>query len=198
MSMGPALPLLHYMRTRWWENHEEDAARKLIWYVKGCGHGVDMPELSRFFGVIIRMYVEAGGPHHLPHFHAYYQDDVAVVGLDPVELIAGSLPRRQRRLVRRGRSFIKRNYSQIGFACRPVSRHCPLPRWSKAKCITQYSRPSISDRWPFTLRVDFDDGTDQVIDFRPVLAGELFGPLLDPSLFNQVAIDPEVPHTGLA
>ena len=58
-----------------------------------------MPELSRFFGVIIRMYVEAGGPHHLPHFHAYYQDDVAVVGLDPVELIAGSLPRRQRRLV---------------------------------------------------------------------------------------------------
>ena len=47
---------------------------------------------------------------------------------------------------------------------------------------------------PFTLRVDFDDGTEQVIDFRPVLAGELFGPLLDLSLFNQVAIDPEV-HT---
>lgn len=45
------------------------------------------------------MYAEAGGPHHLPHFHAYYQDDVAVVGLDPVELIAGGLPRRQRRLV---------------------------------------------------------------------------------------------------
>ena len=58
-----------------------------------------MPELSRFFGVIIRMYVEAGGPHHLPHFHAYYQDDVAVVGLDPVEFVAGVLPRRQRRLV---------------------------------------------------------------------------------------------------
>ena len=58
-----------------------------------------MPELSRFFGVIIRMYVEAGGPHHLPHFHAYCQDGVAVFGLEPIELIAGSLPRRQRRLV---------------------------------------------------------------------------------------------------
>lgn len=58
-----------------------------------------MPELSRFFGVIIRMYMEAGGPHHLPHFHAYYQDDVAVVGLDPVEVLAGNLPRRQQRLV---------------------------------------------------------------------------------------------------
>jgi hypothetical protein len=43
--------------------------------------------------------MEVGGPHRLPHFHAYYQDDVAVVGLDPIELIAGNLPRRQRRLV---------------------------------------------------------------------------------------------------
>lgn len=60
-----------------------------------------MPELSRFFGVIIRMYMymEVGAPHHLPHFHAYYQDDVAIFSLDPVELIAGNFPRRQRRLV---------------------------------------------------------------------------------------------------
>jgi len=58
-----------------------------------------MPELSRFFGIIIRMYMEVGVPHHTPHFHAYYQDDVAVFSLDPVDLIAGSLPRRQKRLV---------------------------------------------------------------------------------------------------
>ena len=58
-----------------------------------------MPELSRFFGIIIRMFDEIGGPHHRPHFHAYYQDDVAIFGIDPVELIAGKLLRRQRRLV---------------------------------------------------------------------------------------------------
>jgi hypothetical protein len=58
-----------------------------------------MPELSRFFGIVIRMYMEVGGPHHTPHFHAYYQDDVAVFSCNPVELIAGSLPRRQRRFV---------------------------------------------------------------------------------------------------
>jgi hypothetical protein len=58
-----------------------------------------MPELSRFFGIIIRMYMEVGAPYHAPHFHAYYQDDVGVFSLEPVELIAGSLPRRQRRLV---------------------------------------------------------------------------------------------------
>jgi hypothetical protein len=47
---------------------------------------------------------------------------------------------------------------------------------------------------PYTLRVAFDDGTEQVIDFGPVLAGELFGPLRDLSMFEQVRIDPEV-HT---
>lgn len=43
--------------------------------------------------------MEASQPHHLPHFHAYYQNEVAVFSLDPVELIAGSLPRRQQRFV---------------------------------------------------------------------------------------------------
>ncbi len=58
-----------------------------------------MPELSRFFGIIIRMYAEITAPHHVPHFHAYYQDDVAIYSLDPIALIAGFLPTRQRRLV---------------------------------------------------------------------------------------------------
>ena len=58
-----------------------------------------MPELSRFHGIVIRMYFEVGEPHHLPHFHAYYQNNVAVIGVDPVEVISGSLPRRQLRLV---------------------------------------------------------------------------------------------------
>lgn len=45
---------------------------------------------------------------------------------------------------------------------------------------------------PYTLRVQFTDNMERVIDLRPVLAGELYGPLLDPQLFNQVSIDPEV------
>ncbi len=45
---------------------------------------------------------------------------------------------------------------------------------------------------PYTLQVRFDDETEQVIDFQPVLAGELYGPLRDLTLFNQVKIDSEV------
>ena len=58
-----------------------------------------MPEIARFFGIIIRMYAEPGAPHHRPHLHAYYQDTVAIYTLDTVELIGGALPRRQSRLV---------------------------------------------------------------------------------------------------
>ncbi len=42
---------------------------------------------------------------------------------------------------------------------------------------------------PFSLRVEFADGSVQVIDFRPVLAGELFGPLADSDVFAQVRLD---------
>jgi hypothetical protein len=45
-----------------------------------------------------------------------------------------------------------------------------------------------------TLRVRFDDGAEQTIDFSPILAGELYGPLRDKDLFCRVSIDPEV-HT---
>ena len=47
---------------------------------------------------------------------------------------------------------------------------------------------------PYTLKIGFDDGSEQVINFEPVLTGELFGPLHDVVFFNQVRIDPEV-HT---
>lgn len=49
--------------------------------------------------LIIRMYFEALEPHHTPHFHAYYQEEVAVYQITPIELLAGSLPKRQQRLV---------------------------------------------------------------------------------------------------
>ena len=47
---------------------------------------------------------------------------------------------------------------------------------------------------PFTLRVTFEDNVQQVINFRPVLEGDLYGQLQDKKLFDQVEIDAEV-HT---
>lgn len=47
---------------------------------------------------------------------------------------------------------------------------------------------------PHRLRVAFRDGMVREIDFQPVLAGALYGPLRDESIFRQVRLDPEV-HT---
>jgi hypothetical protein len=58
-----------------------------------------MPELSRFYGIIIRMFAELSERHSLPHFHVYYQEYDAVFSFSPVALIAGVLPQRQQRLV---------------------------------------------------------------------------------------------------
>jgi len=58
-----------------------------------------MPELSRFHGIIIRMFSEPAVGHHEEHFHAYYQEYSAIFTIRPVAMIAGSLPQRQQRLV---------------------------------------------------------------------------------------------------
>jgi hypothetical protein len=44
---------------------------------------------------------------------------------------------------------------------------------------------------PYTLRVMFDDGAQQVINFEPVLHGEMLGPLRELRVFEQVCLDPE-------
>jgi hypothetical protein len=43
---------------------------------------------------------------------------------------------------------------------------------------------------PYTLALQFDDGSEQRIDFRPVLEGEVFAPLQDLEIFNAVELDP--------
>jgi hypothetical protein len=58
-----------------------------------------VPELSGFFGIVIRMFVETGGQHHRPHFHAYYQEHAGVFSIDTAEVLGGALPVSQRRLV---------------------------------------------------------------------------------------------------
>ena len=50
-----------------------------------------MPEVSRFFGIVIRMYFDE---HLPPHFHAIYGGNEAQVGIDPIMVLEGKLPRR--------------------------------------------------------------------------------------------------------
>jgi hypothetical protein len=51
-----------------------------------------MPEISRFLGIIIRMFIKE---HNPPHFHAFYGDDAATFSIDTGQMIQGELPRNQ-------------------------------------------------------------------------------------------------------
>lgn len=55
-----------------------------------------MPEISRFFGIIIRMYF---GDHNPPHFHTIYQDETAEYDINTFAVIRWSLPARAHALV---------------------------------------------------------------------------------------------------
>ena len=57
-----------------------------------------MPTISMFYGIIIRMYC-APKEHSPSHFHAYYQDKVAIIDIDSCEMIEGDFPKKQLRLV---------------------------------------------------------------------------------------------------
>ena len=55
-----------------------------------------MPEVSRFFGIVIRMYFD---DHNPPHFHAIYAGNEAQVGIDPIIFLEGKLPNRAASMV---------------------------------------------------------------------------------------------------
>ena len=57
-----------------------------------------MPELSRFFGIVVKIIFFDDEQHHKPHVHVYYGEYEASVGLDGT-LLAGSLPLKQLRIV---------------------------------------------------------------------------------------------------
>ena len=57
-----------------------------------------MPVLSTFFGIIVRMYREAGGKHNVPHIHAEYSGDEVVVALDGT-VLEGEIPKNRMKLL---------------------------------------------------------------------------------------------------
>jgi len=55
-----------------------------------------LPELCRFYGIIIYMFIK---DHPPPHFHVKYNEFKALINISDGEIIKGLLPRRALRLV---------------------------------------------------------------------------------------------------
>ena len=58
-----------------------------------------MPVLSRFYGIIIRMYF-LQKEHNPPHIHAIYGDDVAAITISDGRVIEGALPNKALEMVK--------------------------------------------------------------------------------------------------
>jgi uncharacterized protein DUF4160 len=78
-----------------------------------------MPELSRFFGIIIRMFYSDHGP---AHFHAIYGEYEALIEIETLMVFRGSLPRRALALVLNGLRCAAPNYVKTGSGRAPEKR----------------------------------------------------------------------------
>lgn len=61
-----------------------------------CIYGENMPEIVRFYGIIIKMFF---GDHAPPHIHAVYGEYNAVFDIKNLKMIEGDIPERAKKLV---------------------------------------------------------------------------------------------------
>ena len=71
-----------------------------------------MPALSKFYGIIIRMYFQQA-EHNPPHIHALYGEDMAAVDILTGEVLEGYLPPKALAMVREWASIHKNDLLQM-------------------------------------------------------------------------------------
>ena len=81
-----------------------------------------MPEISRFLGIVIKMFVN---DHNPPHFHAIYGDVEALVEIRGLSVFAGRLPPRVLGLVLEWAALHQRGTAR---RLEPAQSHNPLVR----------------------------------------------------------------------
>ena len=65
---------------------------------RAAGKGIVVPELSRFYGIIVKMYFDDDKRHSLPHLHAFYGGMDASYSLQG-KLLGGKIPPKQEKLL---------------------------------------------------------------------------------------------------
>ena len=64
-----------------------------------------MPEVTRFYGIVIYIYFSR--EHNPPHFHAIYGEKEGAFAIETLEMLAGDLPSKAQTLVREWASQYK-------------------------------------------------------------------------------------------
>lgn len=86
-----------------------------------------MPEICRFYGIVIKMYF---ADHSPPHFHAEYAEYEARIAIESLGIVSGMLPPRALGLVAEWASLHQQDLSGLWDKARraePLGRLDPLP-----------------------------------------------------------------------
>ena len=86
-----------------------------------------MPEICRFYGIVIKMYCADHAP---PHFHAEYAEFEARIAIDSLAVISGKLPPRAMGLVAEWTTLHQQELTALWAKARqsePLQRLDPLP-----------------------------------------------------------------------
>ena len=71
-----------------------------------------MPVLSRFYGIIIRMYFQQS-EHNPPHFHAIYGEHMAAICIEDGSILEGELPKKALEMVLEWNEIHKKSLLEI-------------------------------------------------------------------------------------
>ena len=68
-----------------------------------------MPVISRFYGMVVKMYF-IGGEHNPPHIHVVYGEYVGVIDIKTTEMLQGDLPSKALKIVQ---EWVKLNQNEL-------------------------------------------------------------------------------------
>jgi hypothetical protein len=96
-----------------------------------------MPEISRFFGIVIRMFYNDHAP---PHFHSEYGEHEALIEIESMVVYAGSLPNRALALVREW-ATMHRDELRQDWWLEPAGCPARSRRWSRISLWASFGSP---------------------------------------------------------
>lgn len=82
-----------------------------------------MPQISTFYGIVIRMYF---ADHSPPHFHAVYAEHELIIGISPIAVLAGSAPARVRSMVLEWAALHQNELAEDWNRCRRAEQPLPI------------------------------------------------------------------------
>ena len=145
-----------------------------------------MPEISRFYGLIIAMFYNDHAP---PHFHVRYGSHRASVVIAPPALLSGSLPPRALGLVVEWASLHRDELLADWERARTQQQLLPVEPLEQVMMVQITAVELRGGTW---LHLRFDDGSAGDVDIAELIPFEgVFAALGDTSLFEQVRVDPD-------